>query len=147
MLAGARPLGTADRKGRSTPLSLPSAAMLDPWWKPKASNLLGVIYSAVLVAPVPFPGTLVLLGPSLLAILGIGSFGHLVNDSCDLESDAAVGKKNRLAALPPSLRRGVILGALALALPLAGPAVGRGIRVPPPARVRLLLAMPCRPFG
>jgi glycosyltransferase involved in cell wall biosynthesis len=93
-----------------------STTTLDPWWKPKATNLLAVIYSVVLVAEVPFSRTLVLLAPSLLTIFGIGSFGHLVNDSYDMEADASVGKRNRLAGLPPSRRRGLLLVALAMAL-------------------------------
>ena len=106
----------ANPKASSVPAPLTSKAALDPWWRPKATNLLGVIYSVVLVAPVPFSRTLVLLAPSLLAILGIGSFGHLVNDWHDLETDAAVGKRNRLAGLPPSRRQALVLGALAVAL-------------------------------
>ena len=90
-------------------------ATLAPWWKPKATNLLAVLYAVVLAAQLPFPTAVLLLGPALLTILGIGTFGHLVNDWYDLDSDAAVGKANRLAGLPPSRRLGLLLSTLAVA--------------------------------
>jgi glycosyltransferase involved in cell wall biosynthesis len=93
-----------------------SPAVLEAWWRPKATNLLSVIYSIVLFADVPFAGTVALFAPSLVTIFGIGSLGHLLNDWYDLEADAAVGKRNRLAGLPLARKRALLLGAALIAL-------------------------------
>ena len=91
-------------------------ASFDAWWKPKTTNLLAVLYAVVLAARVPFADAAALLLPSLVTILGIGIFGHLLNDWFDLDADRAVGKPNRLEGLPLSRRWGLVATSLAIAL-------------------------------
>jgi glycosyltransferase involved in cell wall biosynthesis len=90
--------------------------VVGPWWKPKATNLFSVLFATVLVTGLPFGRALFFFVPSLLTILGIGMFGHLVNDLYDVEADAAVEKPNRLASMPGWRRRAFVAGALALGL-------------------------------
>ena len=54
--------------------------------------------------------------PSLITIVGIGSFGHFVNDWYDLETDAQVGKANGLANLTHWKRYALFPGLVATAL-------------------------------
>ncbi len=72
---------------------------LAEWWKPKATSLMGVLYAAIAVTDLPFGSALWLMAPSVITILGIGSFGHIVNDWCDIHIDRLAGKPNRLAQL------------------------------------------------
>jgi colanic acid/amylovoran biosynthesis glycosyltransferase len=91
-------------------------ALIDRWWKPKATNLLAVLY-AVALATALDPGlALQLFVPALVTIAGIGTLGHLINDWYDVEPDAAVGKPNRIAGLPPAARRGIFTAAAAAAV-------------------------------
>jgi 4-hydroxybenzoate polyprenyltransferase len=81
-------------------LNLPDFATtvrLQGWWKAKAANLLVVLYSVTLITGLPFPRALLLLAAALVTIVGIGGFGHFINDFCDLPVDAAAGKPNPLA--------------------------------------------------
>ncbi len=101
------------------PLSVPAVAAtvkLDRWWKPKATNLLAVLFSVMLISGLTFSRSLLLLIPSLLTIIGIGSFGHVVNDWYDIHADAVAGKANRLAGLSHWKRYGLVAGLLAVAL-------------------------------
>ena len=91
-------------------------AKLDQWWKPKAATLLAVVYAVVFVTEMPIAVVIRLLPAAVITILGIGSFGHLINDAYDIEADARVGKANRLAGVPAWTRRGVILGVVTVAL-------------------------------
>ena len=89
---------------------------LKGWWRAKAANLLAVLYSVTLITALPFPRVLLLLPAALLTIIGIGGFGHVVNDLWDVSVDAAAGKRNRLAELGPGHRLSLVLGLLATAL-------------------------------
>src|SRR5262245_27706062 len=91
-------------------------ATLDAWWRPKTTNLLAVLYAATLAAQVPFSAAAPLLLPSLVTILGIGTFGHLLNDWFDRDADRAVGKPNRLEGLSVSRRWLLVAMSLVIAL-------------------------------
>jgi len=94
-----------------------SATRIDQWWIPKATNLLVVLYASVMVSGLPpFPDALSLLVLSFLTILGIASFGHLLNDWNDIASDIRAGKRNRMAGLRPRARWLLLLAALAIGL-------------------------------
>ncbi len=92
------------------------AIRLRGWWKPKATNLLAVLYSVALITALPFARAVPLLAAALVTILGIGGFGHCVNDLSDIGVDAAAGKPNPLARLGLGKRVILITGLLALAL-------------------------------
>ncbi len=89
---------------------------LPEWWQAKAGNLLGVLFLVMAYASIPFIDALLYLGPALLTILGIGGFGHLVNDWLDIEADQRAGKKNRMASLSLAQRMAMLIALLALAL-------------------------------
>ena len=91
-------------------------ALLDRWWKPKATNLLAVLYAVTLLTALPWQHALILLFPAIATILGIGTLGHLLNDWYDRDADAAVGKPNRLADLPRSSARVLLLVTTGVAL-------------------------------
>jgi colanic acid/amylovoran biosynthesis glycosyltransferase len=93
-----------------------AAAKLDKWWKPKAGNLLGVLYTVMLITSLHFSKALLLFFPSVLTIFGIGCFGHFINDLYDREADAKANKFNRIAALPGSKRNLLLGSALVIAL-------------------------------
>ena len=78
---------------------LSTTVRLQNWWKAKAVNLLAVLYSVMLIMALPFTRALVLLAAAVVTIVGIGGFGHVINDVCDIPVDAAAGKPNRLAHL------------------------------------------------
>ena len=97
-------------------LALGATTRLDRWWKPKAANLLAILYAVALVTELALPELLFLLPAAIITIAGIGSFGHLVNDWYDIDADARAGKANRLAGMPPWKRRTVLLGSGTAAL-------------------------------
>jgi colanic acid/amylovoran biosynthesis glycosyltransferase len=88
---------------------------LERWWKPKAANLLAILYSVVLMTGLPFPRSMLLLMFSVLTIIGIGSCGHVINDWYDIDADAAAGKKNLLAGMAEWKRYVLSAGLLAIA--------------------------------
>jgi glycosyltransferase involved in cell wall biosynthesis len=95
---------------------LATTTRLTEWWKPKAASLMGVVYAAILITRLPFDYALALMAPSLITILGIGSFGHVVNDWCDMRIDMLAGKPNRLCGTSRQKRIGLAVAVLAVAL-------------------------------
>jgi len=93
-----------------------ATAKLGQWWKPKAANLLGVLYAVVVITELPVSRAFFLLIPAVITILGIGSFGHAINDWYDTEADALAGKTNRLANISGWKRYALMVGILAIAL-------------------------------
>ena len=89
---------------------------LQGWWKPKAANLLTIVYSVMLITRPPFLPTLRLIIASVVAILGIGAFGHVINDWCDIHGDVVAGKPNPLAGLRPWQRSTLGFGLLVIGL-------------------------------
>ncbi len=89
---------------------------IDRWWKPKATNLLAVLYSIALVTALPFSRAFLLFVPSVLTIFGIGTFGHLINDRYDVDTDGAVGKPNALAGVSGAEQLALFLATLTVAL-------------------------------
>jgi colanic acid/amylovoran biosynthesis glycosyltransferase len=88
---------------------------LERWWKPKAANLLAILYSVVLMTGLPFPRSILLVMFSVLTIIGIGSCGHVINDWYDIDTDAAAGKRNFLAGMTQWKRYGLLASLLAIA--------------------------------
>jgi glycosyltransferase involved in cell wall biosynthesis/1,4-dihydroxy-2-naphthoate octaprenyltransferase len=69
------------------------------WWQPKAGMLLSAVYLAVFFFKINFSEASRYFLPALATILGIGLFGHFLNDWTDLESDRKVGKTNMLSKM------------------------------------------------
>jgi glycosyltransferase involved in cell wall biosynthesis len=95
---------------------LSSTVRLQGWWKAKTANLLAILYSVTLITGLHFSRSLLLLSTALITIVGIGGFGHVINDLYDVPVDAAVGKPNPLAALSVGQRCALVLALLAVAL-------------------------------
>jgi colanic acid/amylovoran biosynthesis glycosyltransferase len=66
------------------------------WWQPKAGLILSIVYLAFLLYEIPASEAFLYIIPSICTILGIGIFGHILNDWADLEADKKVGKSNML---------------------------------------------------
>lgn len=96
--------------------TLHATTRLRHWWRPKAGNLLVVLYLVVLIAGLPPVHAWALFLLSVVTILGIGSFGHLLNDLFDLETDRIAGKKNRMAEFTHRQRWGILFLAILTAL-------------------------------
>ncbi len=76
-----------------------STSRVSDWWQPKAGNILAMVFLIMLIGELPFTTAFIYFFPSVITILGIGAFGHLVNDWCDIPSDQKAGKRNRMASL------------------------------------------------
>jgi glycosyltransferase involved in cell wall biosynthesis len=88
---------------------------LPEWWQAKAGNLLGVLYLIMVFEEIPFLTAIYYLAPAILTIVGIGSFGHFINDWLDIEPDLQVGKPNRVAELNRWQRWGLLVILLLIA--------------------------------
>ena len=89
---------------------------IDQWWEPKAGNILTIIFLALIIFELPFQKSIIYLLPSLITIVGIGGFGHLVNDLFDLKTDRKANKKNSLENKTNFNRLLLVLGTLTLAI-------------------------------
>lgn len=93
------------------------------WWTYKLVPLLAVFYMTALSAGVSLWDRLPEIGLLLAGLAAGAAFVSLLNDLCDIGSDAAAGKANRLAGRSRALAVGaigccVLLGAgIALLLP------------------------------
>ena len=95
---------------------LTTTVRLQGWWKAKAANLLAVLYSVTLITALPLAQALLLLAAALVTIVGIGGFGHVINDVSDISVDASAGKPNPVARLSPWQRLSLVGVVLAIAL-------------------------------
>lgn len=69
---------------------------LQQWWQPKAGNIFIIIFLASIITHLEFNKLVTYILPAIITIVGIGGFGHLINDFFDLESDKKTNKKNSL---------------------------------------------------
>jgi len=92
------------------------ATRIHQWWLPKATNLLVVLYASMILAAPGFAESLCLLALSFMTIIGIASFGHVVNDWSDIAADQRAGKRNPLAAIGRGSRWALLALALAIGL-------------------------------
>jgi colanic acid/amylovoran biosynthesis glycosyltransferase len=86
------------------------------WWKPKAVNILAVLYLAAIqfrIDPLDFGLALI---PSLVTIMGIGILAYILNDWVDLPFDRLMNKKNMLTGLTSIQRFFFLLIAVVAAL-------------------------------
>jgi colanic acid/amylovoran biosynthesis glycosyltransferase len=107
---------SVETEARLSTLDIPAAARAQTWWRPKASNLLNVLYLTLFVGSVSFLRSLHLFVLSVITIVGIGAFGHLINDWFDTDVDERAGKPNRFARFSVWQKRWAIFGALAIGL-------------------------------
>ncbi|MGZ5247641.1 MAG: glycosyltransferase [Flavitalea sp.] len=96
-------------------MNIQATTRLDKWWKPKASNLLAILYIVMLITALPFGSALLLFIPSVITIVGIGSFGHFINDYFDIATDERAGKPNKMSGIKPAQRFLLFAAAISLA--------------------------------
>jgi len=87
------------------------------WWHYKAAPLMAFVYAKAYINQAQ-PEALVI--PAIvffLAVIGIASLGHFINDWSDIEEDRRSGKKNYVAELDPKQRifSGVLLALFCVA--------------------------------
>lgn len=78
------------------------------WWSYKIPPLLAVAAAGWLLAgtaPDDWQAALA----ALAAIVCVAVFGYVLNDLCDIEADRLGGRRNRMAALGPAARAGMLL--------------------------------------
>jgi 4-hydroxybenzoate polyprenyltransferase len=86
------------------------------WWKPKAGNILAVLYIAALQFSLDFYGFFASLVPAIITIFGIGLFAYCINDWVDLPTDMKLNKKNMFLDFSISKRTAFLLFTVLLAL-------------------------------
>lgn len=69
------------------------------WWKPKASNILSLVYFGIFYSHHNVIQLFILIPLAICTLLGIGISGYIFNDWADKESDFKAGKTNKLAGL------------------------------------------------
>jgi 4-hydroxybenzoate polyprenyltransferase len=95
-------------------LSLARLVRTNNWWNYKIPPMLALGYAAILLYGVPLDGALRALGLAVLFGLAAGSYGHVVNDLFDLESDRLSGRPSYLDSLAPWQRHAAWVLPLAL---------------------------------
>ena len=69
----------------------------DNWWLPKIPPLLAVGYLSMLATKADFIRAAFLLGCYLFSLSSAAAYGHVVNDSFDVDADLRAGKGNAMA--------------------------------------------------
>lgn len=64
------------------------------WWQPKAGNILAIVFLAAWMYQIGILLFIQYIFPAFVTIIGIGLFGHFINDWADKENDGKAGKKN-----------------------------------------------------
>lgn len=84
------------------------------WWTSHYGTMMAFVYVVVAIGPSPpsLPTFLSTLGLFTLASLGIGTFGHLLNDVYDVSQDARSGAQNLVARMGPLGRASLFTAAL-----------------------------------
>ncbi|HIK19199.1 MAG TPA: tetratricopeptide repeat protein [Leptolyngbyaceae cyanobacterium M33_DOE_097] len=67
------------------------------WWLYKIPPLLTIAYAEILLLNLPVLQSLLTVAALLFAIACVAAYGHIINDSFDVEVDRQVGKRNAMA--------------------------------------------------
>ncbi|MBW4473708.1 MAG: tetratricopeptide repeat protein [Stenomitos rutilans HA7619-LM2] len=71
------------------------------WWLYKIPPLLAIAYAEILLLDLPFLQSILTVAALLFAIACVAAYGHIINDSFDVEVDRQVGKHNSMARFSP----------------------------------------------
>jgi tetratricopeptide (TPR) repeat protein/4-hydroxybenzoate polyprenyltransferase len=71
------------------------------WWLYKIPPLLAIAYAEILLLDIPVLRSILTVSALLFAIACVAAYGHLINDSFDIEIDRQVGKHNSMAQFSP----------------------------------------------
>jgi 4-hydroxybenzoate polyprenyltransferase len=74
------------------------------WWRAKIPPLLGIADLAITAGKAPALTSAALLASYLCAVCLVAAFGHVINDTFDVETDLRAGKPNHLATATWSTR-------------------------------------------
>ena len=91
---------------------------IDKWWSTHYGTMLAFVYLVTATSPTPPPLAKFLstLGIFTIAVLGIGSFGQLLNDLTDVEQDARTGARNILATKGSASRMALVATSLVMGI-------------------------------
>lgn len=81
-------------------MSLSETVRADNWWRSKIPPLLSVAYAQILFGQLDPLAALAGLAVTLISLVGVASYGHVINDIFDIEADRLAGKPNRMAGVP-----------------------------------------------
>lgn len=84
----------------------------DNWFSWKIPPLLAVAYASFLVDGTDFIAAIQSLGLILVCIVSVASYGHIINDVFDIESDRQAGKSNVMAGMKSWQRVGLCLASI-----------------------------------
>lgn len=79
------------------------------WWRAKAGFLWCLLSCHLVLHEAKPVDVWILLGLATIAIFGIGTMGHIINDWCDMADDRKAGKSNTMEMIPRSYRLLVLL--------------------------------------
>ena len=88
-------------QSRSAARSVYGLVRIGVWWLPKVGPALAVAYCAALVLRVPGWATVYAIATVAFVGLCAGTYGYLLNDIFDRQTDLQAGKPNRMAAFSP----------------------------------------------
>lgn len=71
------------------------------WWLYKIPPLLAISYAEILLLDLPVLQSILTVAALLFAIACVAAYGHIINDSFDIEVDRQVGKRNAMAQFSP----------------------------------------------
>jgi len=71
------------------------------WWLYKIPPLLAIAYAEILLLDLPVLQSILTVSALLFAIACVAAYGHIINDSFDIEVDQQVGKRNAMAQFSP----------------------------------------------
>jgi len=92
----------SERKEKEKTLLLFSKAIRSQdWWLYKIPPLLAIAYAEILVLDLPVLQSILTVSALLFAIACVAAYGHIINDSFDVEVDRQVGKRNSMAQFLP----------------------------------------------
>jgi hypothetical protein len=91
---------------------------LHRWWASHYGTMMAFVYLVVAISPAPpsLATFLQMLGIFTIASLGIGTFGHLLNDLTDITQDLRSGAQSLVASRSPFIRSVFFIIALIAAI-------------------------------
>lgn len=88
-------------KKKAAEFSLLKLTRSHDWWLYKIPPLLAIAYTEVLLLNPPIFQSILTISALLFAIACVAAYGHIINDSFDVEADQQVGKHNSMAQFSP----------------------------------------------
>jgi 4-hydroxybenzoate polyprenyltransferase len=82
-------------------LSFFKAIRSHDWWLYKIPPLLAIAYAEILLLDLPALQSILTVTALLFAIACVAAYGHIINDSFDVEVDRQVSKRNSMAQFLP----------------------------------------------